>query len=447
VSSSVARALAAEPELLLLDEPFSSVDAITRESLQNEVLRLWDSNERMTALLVTHDIDEAILMADRIIVMSGPPGRITFEIRRMDGRPAMELTANVPQVMRAAVLFGPGDIRVVDRETPVPGPDEVLVKVAMCGTCGTDLKIFDGHFPQTPPFGDYVPGHEWTGTVVATGSQVDEFAISDRVCIEAHSGCGRCDNCLAGRYTACLNYGNLAKGHRATGMTVDGGFAEYAVHHVSALYALPPQLSFEDGVLITTAGTGLYGLDVAGGYVAGLDVVVFGPGPVGLTTVQACKALGAQQVILVGTRPSRLELGKRLGADHVVDARQTDPVRAVLELTGGHGADMTIECSGAPETPQQCAEATRRGGKIAIVAFYPGPVTFDLSAIVRKDITIYTSRGEGGNNVKRAVSLAAQGKLRGADMVTHRFPLKEIATAFRVVRERDGDPVKVVIVP
>lgn len=357
------------------------------------------------------------------------------------------MTTALPSVMRAAVLFGPGDIRVTDRPVPVPGPDEVLVKVAMCGTCGTDLKIFDGHFPQTPPFGEFTPGHEWAGTVAAVGARVDEFAPGDRVCIEAHSGCGRCDNCLAGRYTACLNYGDTAKGHRASGLTTDGGFAEYAVHHVSALYPLPPQLSFEDAVLITTAGTGLYGIDVAGGYVAGQDVVVIGPGPVGLTTVQALKALGAAQVILVGTRQSRLELGKRLGADHVVNAREADAAAAVSEFTGGQGADLTIECSGALSAPQLCAEVTKRGGKILVVAFYPDKVTVDLAAIVRKDITIFTSRGEGGNNVKRAVALAAQGKIRGAEMVTHRFGLEEIATAFRVVRERDGDPVKVVVVP
>jgi L-iditol 2-dehydrogenase len=357
------------------------------------------------------------------------------------------MTHEPPATMRAAVLYGPGDIRVTDRPVPVPGPEEVLVKVAMCGTCGTDLKILDGHFPQTPPFGQFTPGHEWAGTVAAVGDRVDEFAPGDRVCIEAHSGCGRCDNCLAGRYTACLNYGDVAKGHRASGMTTDGGFAQYAVHHVSALYSLPPQLSFEDAVLITTAGTGLYGLDVAGGYVAGLDVVVIGPGPVGLTTVQALKALGAARVILVGTRESRLELGKRLGADHVVNAREADAAAAVSELTGGQGADLAIECSGALSAPQLCAEVTKRGGKILVVAFYPDKVTVDLAAIVRKDITIFTSRGEGGNNVKRAVALAAQGKIRGAEMVTHRFGLEDIATAFRVVREREGDPVKVVVVP
>ena len=353
----------------------------------------------------------------------------------------------IPEMMRAAVLFGPRDIRQMHRRVPRPGPGEVLVKVAMCGTCGTDLKIYDGHFPLTPPFGTFTPGHEWTGTVVALGETVDEVAVGDRVCIEAHHGCGRCDNCLIGRYTACLHYGNAAKGHRATGMTADGGFAEYVLHHVSALYKIPPQVTFKDAVLLTTAGTGLYGLDAAGGYIVGYDIAIFGPGPVGLMTVQACKQLGASRIILVGTRASRLEMGQRFGADHVINMRQHDPVTAIQELTDGAGVDLAIECSGAVETPQQCVQVTKRGGKILVVAFYPQPITLDLTAVVRGDITIYTTRGEGGNNVKRAVALAAQGRLRGADLVTHEFPLEAIAEAFRVLRERVGDPIKVVIVP
>ena len=166
---------------------------------------------------------------------------------------------DVPNSMDAAVLVGPGLLRVEERAVPRPGPQEALVRVEMCGACGTDLKILDGVFAGTPPYGDYVPGHEWTGVVAAVGEQVDELAVGDRVCIEAHRGCGRCDNCVVGRYTACLNYGDLAKGHRATGMTADGGFAQYAVHHVGSLYRLPAHLGPADGVLITTAGTGLYG--------------------------------------------------------------------------------------------------------------------------------------------------------------------------------------------
>ena len=349
--------------------------------------------------------------------------------------------------MRAAVLMGPNDLQVVERPVAVPGPGEVLVKVAMCGTCGTDLKIQEHPFPNQPPFGEFIPGHEWTGTVVALGPTVDEFALGDHVAIEAHKGCGRCENCVLGSYTACLNYGNIAKGHRTSGFTAPGGFAEYVVHHVNALYRMPPSLSWEDAVLVTTAGTGLYGLDVAGGYVAGDSVVVIGPGPVGLMSVQACKALGAGQVILTGTREARLQLGKRLGADATINAREQDPVAEVKRLTDGLGADLVVESSGAPDAPQQCVEMVKRGGKILVLAFYPERVNLDLSAVVREDVTIYTSRGEGGNSVRRAISLAAQGKLRGRELVTHHFPLDQIAEGFRVVREREGDPIKVVFVP
>jgi L-iditol 2-dehydrogenase len=353
----------------------------------------------------------------------------------------------LPTTMRAAVLCGPRDIRVMDRPVPRPGPGEVLVKVAMCGTCGSDLKVYHGQFRPTLAYGEFTPGHEWTGTVVALGDTVDEFAVGDRVCIEAHHGCGRCDNCLIGRYTACLNYGNAAKGHRATGITANGGFAQYVVHHVSALYKLPPHVSFKDAVLLTTAGTGLYGLHAVGGYIAGYDIAIFGPGPAGLMTAQACKQLGAAQVILVGTRPNRLEMGRRLGADHLINAREQDPVGRILELTGGLGVDLAIECSGAAETPQQCVQVTKRGGKILVLAYYPRPITMDLSSVVRNDITIYTTRGEGGHNVKRAVALAAQGRLRGAELVTHEYPLEEIAEAFRILEGHIGDPIKVVLMP
>jgi L-iditol 2-dehydrogenase len=276
---------------------------------------------------------------------------------------------------------------------------------------------------------------------------VDEFAVGDRVAIEAHKGCGRCENCIVGKYTACLNNGNRAKGHRATGFTADGGFAEYAVHHINALYKMPDNVSWEDAVLVTTAGTGLYGLDVAGGFIAGESIVVIGPGPVGLMTVQVCKALGAGQVILIGTRDSRLQLGARLGADVTINARREDSVAAVKRLVGRNGADMVIESSGALDAPQECVQMVRRAGRLLFLAFYRDKVTFDLSLAIQNDVTLFTSRGEGGGNVKRALALAAEGKIRGRDLVTHHFPLEDINEGFRVVREREGDPIKVVFVP
>lgn len=353
----------------------------------------------------------------------------------------------VPELMRAAVVFGAGDIRVVDKPVPSPGPHEVLARVGVCGTCATDLKIVDGHFPDAPPFGRFTPGHEWAGTVVAKGEAVEEVAVGDRVCIEAHHGCGYCENCQKGKYTSCLNYARLSTGHRASGLTTDGGFAEYVVHHVGSLYRLPDQLSLDDGVLLTTAGTGIYGLDVAGGLGAGSCVVVIGPGPVGLMTVQVCQQLGADRVLLVGTRPSRLAVGQSLGADEVINARLRDPVAAVLEATQGQGADLVIDASGSDSAPQQCVEMVKRGGKVLIVAYYGGPVTFDLSMAVRKGVCLFTSRGEGGDAVRRAVSLAARGRLRCGELISHRFALEEIAEAFRVLRERDGDPLKIVVVP
>lgn len=349
--------------------------------------------------------------------------------------------------MRAAVLFGPREFRMVEKPVPEPGEGEALVKVAMCGTCGTDLKIQEHPFPGQPPYGEFTPGHEWTGTVVKLGPGVDELAAGDRVAIEAHKGCGRCENCVIGRYTACLNSGNRAKGHRAVGITADGGFAEYVVHHINALYRMPANVSWEDAVLVTTAGTGLYGLDVAGGFVAGESVVVIGPGPVGLMTVQLCKALGAGQVILTGTRDARLQLGTQLGADVVINSRDEDPVAAVKRVVGRTGADMVIESSGALEAPQQAVHMVRRAGRLLFLAFYPDNVTFDLGLAVQNDVTLFTSRGEGGGNVKRALSLAAQGKIRGRDLVTHHFPLDQINEGMRVVRERDGDPIKLVFVP
>ncbi|HEV3086819.1 MAG TPA: zinc-binding dehydrogenase, partial [Candidatus Cybelea sp.] len=163
--------------------------------------------------------------------------------------------------------------------------------------------------------------------------------------------------------------------------------------------------------------------------------------------VQLCKALGAGQTILVGTRDSRLEYGTRFGADAVVNSRRENPVAAVRALTDGLGADLVIEASGAPDTPQQCVEMVKVGGKILFLAFYKEPVTFDLSRAIRSDVTLYTTRGEGGGNVRRALSLAKQGSLRGAELVTHHFPLDDIQEGFRVVREREGDPIKVVFVP
>jgi L-iditol 2-dehydrogenase len=298
-----------------------------------------------------------------------------------------------------------------------------------------------------PPYGEFIFGHEYAGDVVAVGRTVDELQVGDRVVVEAHMGCRRCENCIRGHYTSCLNYGNRQRGHRANGMTTNGGLAEYALNHVNTLYRIPDHVSYEEAVVVMTAGSPLFGIQNAGGYVAGETVVVLGPGPIGLMAVQLVKALGATRVILTGTRESRLALGRRLGADLAVDSRRTDPVSEVLTVTRGKGADLVIDCAGGPDTFDQAIRMTKPGGKILLVAFYAGPVTADVTQAVLRNVTIHTERGEGGTSVGRALALLAAGRISAAPLVTHRFPLARVHEALEVLGTRAGDPIKVVVNP
>ena len=298
-----------------------------------------------------------------------------------------------------------------------------------------------------PAYGEFIFGHEYAGDVVALGSSVDEVRVGDRVVVEAHMGCRRCENCIRGQYTACLNYGNRARGHRANGFTTDGGLAEYALNHVNTVYRIPEGASYEDAVVVMTSGSPLFGLQNAGGYFAGETVAVLGPGPVGLMAVQLVKAIGAARVLLTGTRPSRLALGRELGADVIVESRKTDPVAAVLEATEGKGADLVIDCAGADDTFDQALKMAKPGGKVLLVGFYHGPVTADVAHAIRRNVTIYTERGEGGTSVGRALALLAAGKIRASPLVTHRFPLSQVHQAFEVLEKRIGDPLKVILQP
>ncbi|MFZ4438951.1 MAG: alcohol dehydrogenase catalytic domain-containing protein [Syntrophales bacterium] len=174
-----------------------------------------------------------------------------------------------PKIMKAAVLFGFNDVRLVDRPVPVLGPDEVLIRVKSCGVCASDIKMITRGMVKQPPFGEFILGHEYAGIVARTGVAVDEFAVGDRVAVEVHKGCGRCRNCFLGKYTACLNYGDLAKGHRANGFTTMGGFAEYVVNHINTVHRFPSNISFDEASTVTLAGTALYGIERAGGIVRG----------------------------------------------------------------------------------------------------------------------------------------------------------------------------------
>ena len=246
------------------------------------------------------------------------------------------------------------------------------------------------------------------GTVVKLGPTVDEFQIGDRVAVEVHAGCGRCQRCREGVYTSCLNYGFREKGHRANGFSTDGGFAEYAINNVNTMVHIPDDMSDAEATLIVTAGTAMYGLDVMGGIITGEGVVVVGPGPIGLMGVAVAKALGAQPVILTGTRDKRLEMGRQLGADEVMNIAREDPVEAVQRITGGKGVQYVLECSGAANAVNEAARMVNRGGRICLAAFPHEAVPVDLAYIVRNNIYLFGIDGEGRSATHRAAALMAQ---------------------------------------
>ena len=360
-----------------------------------------------------------------------------------------------PATMRAWVLNNPEELELVTKPAPRPGNAEVLVRIDAVAVCATDLEVISQGPPALinggPPFNQaFTPGHEYMGTVVGLGPNVDEYQVGDRVTVEIHAGCGRCKRCREGMYTACHNYGanypGNDKGHRANGFTTNGGFAQYAVNHINTLVRVPDSMTDEEAALVVTAGTSMYGFTELGGLVAGESVVVIGPGPIGLLGAAIAKALGANPVILTGTRPDRLAIGARLGADFTIDSTAEDPVEAVKRLTG-KGADYVLDCAGTEQSVNHAIRMTNRGGKICLAAFPHGPVTIDLAYAVQNNIYLYGIRGEGRSATHRAMALMAARRFDATLIHTHTFGLDDVPEALRHARDRVDGAIKVVVKP
>jgi threonine dehydrogenase-like Zn-dependent dehydrogenase len=355
---------------------------------------------------------------------------------------------SIPDRMQAAVLFGYNDLRVVEMPVPRPEAQEVLIKVEACAICGTDPKIVDHGWPNNPPFGEYIPGHEFAGTIVDLGQGVEGYKTGDRVAVEPHKGCGICENCIRGLYTTCLNYGRTELGHRHYGFTVNGGYAEYAVNHINTIHLIPESLSFDQATLITTAGTAMYGITRIGGVNCGETVVVSGPGPIGLMACQLVKVLGAGRVIFTGTRKERLDLGVELGAvDETVNVRERDVVDAVMNSTRGVGADLTIECAGTEKAAKDAIEYTKKNGRVALIGIYEGDIPINLNKVVQWNMTLAGGKAEGDWSLRRVLPLMADGRIKCEPLITHRFPLSEINEGIQTFVQRKGGAIKVVIKP
>ncbi len=363
----------------------------------------------------------------------------------------------LPKEMKAWVLKSPNELELKTKVIPIPGYSEVLVKIDAVAICATDLDVISYGPPALiegeKPFNkEFTPGHEYMGTVVALGPSVDEFQIGDRVTVEIHSGCGQCKRCRMGMYTSChnygLNFGKKNKGHRANGFTSDGGFKQYAINHINTLIKVPDDMTDEEATLVVTAGTTMYGLTELGGLVAGESLVVIGPGPIGLLGVAVAKALGADPVILIGTRNDRLEIGKKLGADFVLNVKdENDIVNSVKSLVGGLGADYVVECAGTEKALDDAIMMTNRGGKICLAAFPHDPIKVNIPHMVINNIYMYGIRGEGKSATHRAMAFMKQKRFNAKLVHTHTFKMTELPTALKFAKERIDGAIKVVIKP
>jgi L-iditol 2-dehydrogenase len=333
-----------------------------------------------------------------------------------------------------------------DVAQPSPRPGQALVRVKSSTICGTDQKIFAGQFPGTRY--PHIPGHEFAGEVVETGSGVDEVQVGDRVGVEVHVGCGQCPRCLEGLYQLCLNYGRPDKGHAHIGFTVAGGLAEYAAVSVKALHKLPQPLSWDEGAFCDNIGIALYAVE-RGGLRAGERVVVVGAGAFGALAAQVSRALGAARVVLVGTRAERMD---RLHAfaDATVVARGEDALVETRAALGGEGADLVVEFAGTAEAARQAILLARRGGRV-VLAGATGPgrelCGVDLSTIVRGHLDIYGSLANPRGVSQRGLELMARGLVDVSPLITHHAPLDQFGEAWATFVERRDGAIRVMLHP
>lgn len=349
--------------------------------------------------------------------------------------------------MKAAVVRErSGAFAIEQVRDPEPRAGEILVQVAACGVCHTDLHIHDGSVPFPLPC---VLGHEVSGTVVALGAGVEGLREGDRIAGAFIMPCGRCAMCRAGREELCEPFfaHNRLNGTLYDGETrlfdVDGapiamysmgGLAELAVMPALAAARIPDELPLTDSAIFGCALLTAYGaLHHVGAVQPGETVAVLGAGGVGSNVVQVARALGAERVIAVDLAADKLETARALGATDLVDAGDGSGVDAVRELTGGRGADVVLEAIGHPATFRQATEMVADGGRCVMVGIAPVGVTaeVEITRLVRRKLQVLGSfGGRPRGDLAALMAMAVAGKLQLDGAITRRFPLAEADVAY-----------------
>jgi len=334
---------------------------------------------------------------------------------------------------------GQGNIEILDVPEPTPGPDQVKIEVKAAGVCGSDLHIYHDEIaiPIVPPV---IIGHECSGVIVEVGSGIEHLRPGDRVtCETTAQSCGRCLQCRLGHYNMCAH-------RQVLGYAFDGCFARYCVVNEHQVHLLPVNVDFVAGALTEPLACCVHAALELTTISAGDVVAITGPGPMGLLCLQLVKAAGGY-VVLCGTSQDaeRLELARQFGADVTVNVETEAALELVRGLTDSQGADVFLECAGAPAAARLGLEATRRGGQYTQVGLFSGPFELSFDLIAYKELRVTGSLGQRWTSWQRALSLLSQGKVDTRSLVSHILPLTEWRQAFHLVEEKKG--LKIVLEP
>ncbi len=348
------------------------------------------------------------------------------------------------KTMKAAVFVESGRIELREKPIPEVGPLDALLRVTTTTICGTDVHIMKGEYPVAPGL---TIGHEPVGVIERLGSAVQGYREGQRAIAGAITPSGWSNACLCGRHSqdgAGTKHGWKAMGGWRFGNTIDGCQAEYVLvpDAMANLAPVPDSLSDEQVLMCPDImSTGFSGAE-SGEVRIGDTVAVFAQGPIGLCATAGARLMGATNIIVVDRVPERLAMARRLGADHLVDFTQGDPVAAIMALTDGRGCDVAIEALGTQNTFEACLRVLRPGGTLASLGVYSTDLTIPYSAFAAGlgDHRIVTALCPGGKErMRRLMEVIETGRVDLGALVTHRFKLDDIVKAYDLFsNQRDG---------
>ena len=342
--------------------------------------------------------------------------------------------------MKTLLLSKYNHLEIADQPKPSPQPDEVLIQVAACGICGSDVHGYDGSSGRRIP--PIVMGHEAAGRIAAVGKNVTGLTAGDRVTFDSTVYCGACPHCLRGNINLCDNRQVL--GVSCGDYRRAGAFAEFVVVPARIVHHLPDQLSFTEAAMLEAVAVALHGVAVTQ-MRAGDTALVIGAGMIGLLILQSLRATGCSQVFVADIDDSRLKMAKDLGATEILNSK-SDLVAQVLKLTNGAGVDVVLEAVGRTETIAASIDSVRKGGTVTLVGNISPQVTIPLQKVVSRQIRLQGSCASSGEYPK-AIELLASGAIKVKPLITAVAPLDEGPAWFERLHAGEPNLLKIVLTP